>query len=183
MTDPTRDAAARDTEGWTAPDTIYFWGGPLSNFAATPGLRLPYGYHGHHETGWVPVATVEHWFQACKATNRQDFDYVLAATSPAGAKAAGRRIALRSDWEQIKYHVMLCVLRGKFAVEPYRSALLLTHPHSLAENSPHDFTWGCRDRDGGYSGQNLLGRTLMEVRAELVADRRQHGRPHPHEHA
>jgi predicted NAD-dependent protein-ADP-ribosyltransferase YbiA (DUF1768 family) len=43
---------------------------------------------------------------------------------------------------------MLCGLRGKFALEPYRSALLLTHPHALAEDSPTDDVWGCRDAQG-----------------------------------
>jgi predicted NAD-dependent protein-ADP-ribosyltransferase YbiA (DUF1768 family) len=61
-------------------------------------------------------------------------------------------------------------LRGKFALEPYRSGLLLTHPRPLAEDSPTDFVWGCRDPDGGYGGQNLLGLALMQVRAELAAD-------------
>jgi predicted NAD-dependent protein-ADP-ribosyltransferase YbiA (DUF1768 family) len=66
---------------------------------------------------------------------------------------------------------MLCGLRGKFALEPYRSALLLfAHPHPLAEDSPTDDVWGCRDAQGGYSGQNLLGLALMQVRDELVAD-------------
>jgi predicted NAD-dependent protein-ADP-ribosyltransferase YbiA (DUF1768 family) len=65
---------------------------------------------------------------------------------------------------------MLCALRGKFALEPYRSALLLTHPHPLAEDSPTDYNWGCRNTQGGYSGQNLLGLALMQVRDELVAD-------------
>ena len=63
---------------------------------------------------------------------------------------------------------MLCALRGKFALEPYRSMLLLTHDRPLAEDSPTDFIWGCRDADGGYSGRNLLGLALMRVRDELV---------------
>jgi predicted NAD-dependent protein-ADP-ribosyltransferase YbiA (DUF1768 family) len=65
---------------------------------------------------------------------------------------------------------MLCAVRGKFALEPYRSALLLTHPRPLAEDSPTDFVWGCRDPHGGHGGQNLLGRALMQVRGELVED-------------
>jgi predicted NAD-dependent protein-ADP-ribosyltransferase YbiA (DUF1768 family) len=47
---------------------------------------------------------------------------------------------------------------------------LLTHPRPLAEDSPSDFVWGCRDPQGGYGGQNLLGLALMRVRAELIAD-------------
>ena len=110
---------------WTADDIVYFYGGPLSNFAATPGLRLPFGYHGHHENDRVPVRTVEHWFQACKATSRQQFDMILACGSA---------------------------------------------PRPLAEDSPTDFVWGCRDPHGGHNGHNLLGQGLMQVREELVAD-------------
>jgi predicted NAD-dependent protein-ADP-ribosyltransferase YbiA (DUF1768 family) len=65
---------------------------------------------------------------------------------------------------------MLCGLRGKFALEPYRPLLLLTHPRPLAEDSPTDHIWGCRDPQGGHHGRNLLGQALMQVRDELVAD-------------
>jgi ribA/ribD-fused uncharacterized protein len=165
-------AATTEPSGppWTAADTVYFYGGPLSNFAATPGLRLPFGYHGHHESDRVPVRTLEHWLQACKATSRQQFDMILACGSPQAAKHAGRHTDLRPDWEQVKFQVMLRGLRGKFALEPSRSLLLLTHPHPLAEDSPTDFEWGCRDTHGGHNGHNLLGLALMQVREKLVAD-------------
>jgi ribA/ribD-fused uncharacterized protein len=163
-------APGRTGPPWTAENTVYFHGGPLSNFAPTPGLRLPFGYHGHHEHDRVPVASTEHWFQACKATSRAQFDAILTSASPAIAKRAGRATELRPDWEQVKFDVMVRALRGKFALEPYRSVLLLTHPRPLAENSPDDFQWGCRDPHGGHGGQNLLGRALMQIRAELVAD-------------
>ena len=155
---------------WNAPDSVFFTGGFLSNLAPTPGLRLPFGYHGHHESDRVPVRTVEHWFQTCKATSRQQFDHILACGTAAAAKQAGRQTELRADWEQIKLEVMLCALRGKFSLEPYRSGLLLTHTQPLAEDSPSDPVWGCRDGDGGHTGQNLLGLALMRVRDELVAD-------------
>jgi hypothetical protein len=45
---------------WSADGTVLFFGGWLSNFAPTPGLRLPFGYHGHHGHDRVPVATAEH---------------------------------------------------------------------------------------------------------------------------
>ncbi|MGB0092324.1 MAG: NADAR family protein [Solirubrobacteraceae bacterium] len=93
---------------WAAEGTVYFYGGPLSNFAPTHGLRLPSGYHGHHEQDRVPVASVEHWFQACKATSRQQFDLILACGSAAAAKQSGRKTELRADWEWVKFQVMLC---------------------------------------------------------------------------
>jgi ribA/ribD-fused uncharacterized protein len=126
--------------------------------------------HGHTEPGHVEVGSVEHYFQACKATSRQQFDLILSCDSAASAKHAGRETDLRPDWEQVKFEVMLCALRGKFALEPYHSGLLLTHCRPLAEDSPTDFVWGCRDPDGGHGGQNLLGLALMRVREELVAD-------------
>jgi ribA/ribD-fused uncharacterized protein len=170
MADTATDTAGRTGPPWNASDTLFFHGGFLSNFAATPGLRLPFGYHGHHENDRIPVKTVEHWFQACKATSRQQFDMILACGTARAAKKAGRQTPLRPDWEQVKFQVMLCGLRGKFALEPHRSGLLLTHPRPLAEDSPSDFVWGACDPQGGYGGQNLLGLALMRVRDELIAD-------------
>ena len=128
---------------WTRPRTVYFYGGWLSNFSPTPGRELPYGSCGHREPGRVEARRVAHWVQA---------------------------VALRADWEQVKYEVMLRALAGKFAAEPYRSGLLLTDGRPLAEDSPTDFVWGARDPQGGYGGQNLLGQALMAVRAALIAD-------------
>lgn len=155
---------------WNASGTVYFYGGPLSNFAPTPGLWLPHGYPGSRYNHRVAVPTVEHWFQACKAKNRAQFDMILLCSDPGAAKRAGNATSLRPDWEQIKYEVMLRALRGKFAMEPYRSALLRTRPRPIAEDSPIDDVWGCRDERGGYGGRNLLGMALMQVRDELLAD-------------
>ena len=111
---PNPDTAAvmpgRTGPPWTAEGTVYFYGGWLSNFAPTPGLRLPFGYHGHHENDRVPVRSVEHWFQACKATSRQQFDLILACGTAAAAKRAGRETELRPDWEHVKLEVMPSLL-------------------------------------------------------------------------
>ena len=95
-------AAGRTGPPWTADGTVYFRGGPLSNFAPAPGLLLPFGYHGHHERDRVPVRTVEHWFQACKATSRQQFDLMLACgtqrrPSTPGARPSCARTGSRSS--------------------------------------------------------------------------------------
>jgi ribA/ribD-fused uncharacterized protein len=168
--DPVTAQPGRTGPPWSAEGTVHFHGGWLSNFAATPGLRLPFKYSGHHENDRVPVRTVEHWFQACKATSRQQFDMILACGSAKEAKRAGRETELRADWEQVKFEVMLCALRGKSTLEPYHSGLLLTHRRPLAEDSPTDFAWCCCDPQGGHDGQNLLGLPLMRVRDEMVAD-------------
>ena len=65
----------------------------------------------------------------------------------------------------------MCALRGKFGqIEENQSGLLLTRPRPLAEDSPTDFVWGCRDAEGGHGGQNLLGLALMQVRDDPVAE-------------
>ena len=69
---------------------------------------------------------------------------------------------------------MLTVLRAKFAVPELRELLLSTGDRILAEDSPRDFVWGCRDPAGGYTGQNLLGRALMRVRDEARYAARRH---------
>jgi ribA/ribD-fused uncharacterized protein len=90
-----------------------------------------------------------------------------AAGGPRGE--GGRRIALRPDWERVKLDVMCFACRAKFALPEFRAALLASGERVLVEDSPTDFTWGGRDRDGGRRGRNLLGVVLMEVRAELAA--------------
>jgi ribA/ribD-fused uncharacterized protein len=156
-------------ERWDEPGTIYFWSGradrfpAFSNFAETPFEMLVW-YDG--ET-IAMFATGEHAFQAAKATTAAEHERIRLAPSPLAAKRLGRRTALPADWERRRTHVMLAVVRAKFVVPSLRELLLSTGQRILAEDSPYDSVWGCRDRSGGYGGQNLLGRALMRVRDEL----------------
>ncbi len=118
--------------------------------------------------------TAEHAFQAAKATTEGERADIAAAPSPRAAKALGRRVALASGWDRSKLLVMLDVLRAKFADEPLRGLLLSTGGAFLEEgNTWGDRTWGAVDG----KGLNLLGQSLMVVRAELNAYRRQAVRP------
>jgi hypothetical protein len=158
---------------WDEPGTIYFWSGQrrgayevFSNFAATP-FRMPAWMP---ELGDVDFATGEHAFQAAKASTVAEHERIRQALTPLAAKRIGRAIALPAGWDQRRHHVMLAVVRAKFARGELREVLLGTRSALLAEDSPHDPVWGCRDRNRGYTGQNLLGRALMRVRDELAAD-------------
>jgi ribA/ribD-fused uncharacterized protein len=122
------------------------------------------------------VPTVEHWFQATKASCRQEFFWVLSAPSARSAKRrgsalgeGGRTIMLRPDWEEVKAKVMRYAHRRKHELPRYREVLPQTGERVLVEDSPTDFIWGGRSRQGGYDGQNLLGIALMEVRAALAS--------------
>lgn len=107
--------------------------------------------------------TVEHFFQASKATNEQDHEYVRNAPSPGIAKHRGRRITKREDWETSKIHVMLDGLLAKFEQNELLSEKLAdTDPGQLVEvNYWGDTFWGVC----GNEGQNNLGRLLMFVRS------------------
>lgn len=105
--------------------------------------------------------TVEHYFQAMKSTNEDDRELVRNCPTPLLAKKIGRKIKLRSDWEQIKDGVMLRGLKEKFKQNVSLKMLLLsTGTLTLKERSPDDMYWG-------YKGRNRLGELLMVVRDEF----------------
>lgn len=164
---------------WNRPGVSYhyFYGGDLSSFAGTRGLYLPEAWYGHPtQAPLVVVPTIEHWWQAIKGTNPDDFHWILSARGAAEAKRrggprgeAGRIVELRPDWERVKVAAMRYGHGKKHAMPRYRHVLPATGDRVLVEDSPHDFNWGGRDARGGYEGRNLLGIVLMEVRAQMLA--------------
>lgn len=114
--------------------------------------------------------TSEHWFQAAKATNEEDRMFVLGAKDAYEAKARGRSIALRPDWNDVAVKVMDDVIARKFvAWSPLAYQLLATWKFYLEErNTWGDFTWGTvRHSDGCWYGKNQLGVSLMKRRLML----------------
>jgi len=113
----------------------------------------------------ITYPTVEHAYQAAKSLNPADRRRIAALPTPAEAKAAGRAITLRSDWETAKFDVMERCVRAKFTTHPdLRKQLLATGNAQLEEGN----TWG--DKVLGISqgqGENRLGKILMKVRDEL----------------
>lgn len=141
-------------------------------------------FHDHHfyipgTDEWWPTA--EHAYQAGKADSRDGYLRVVHAATPGEAKKIGRRIKIRSDWEQIKREVMMRILLAKFADPQMRDQLLATGDAVLIEgNTWGDTFWGCvaaetRPRmimplwgeHKQWAGDNWLGRELMMVREVL----------------
>jgi hypothetical protein len=90
--------------------------------------------------------------------------------SPSEAKRAGRRVKLRSDWEEVKDNIMYELVLAKFSkYEDIRKVLLSTGDDEIVEVTTwHDLYWGvcgCPNCQGG--GKNMLGKILMRVRDEL----------------
>jgi len=115
--------------------------------------------------------TVEHRFQAAKATNHDDFLFVMDAPTPSEAKRRGRQIALRPDWEIRKPVEMRAIVYQKFQEPDLRAHLIATEGHELVEgNYWHDQYWGnclCATHKD-IPGNNWLGIILMSLRRSLA---------------
>jgi|WetSurMetagenome_2_1015567.scaffolds.fasta_scaffold185128_2 ribA/ribD-fused uncharacterized protein len=115
--------------------------------------------------------TVEHAYQAAKTLEPQEREQILGASTPGLARKMGRKLAQRQDWPAIKVKVMQDLVAQKFDGHPDLVKLLLaTGEAELVEgNTWHDNFWGdCRcPRCAGVTGQNRLGRILMDVRERL----------------
>lgn len=86
---------------------------------------------------------------------------------PKAAKAAGKGLVLRSDWNKtLKLTNMLEISFVKYRHEDLRDRLLATGDAKLVEgNQWHDNFWGsCTCERCGNTGQNYLGTRLMFVR-------------------
>lgn len=112
----------------------------------------------------VRYPTLEHAFQAEKTTNMTEREIIRNARTPGQAKALGRKVTLRQDWDEIRVDVMLELLRIKFSDKVLRAELLATEDALLVEgNHWNDRFWGvCEGK-----GENWLGKLLMEIRKEI----------------
>jgi ribA/ribD-fused uncharacterized protein len=103
-------------------------------------------------------------FQAQKITDYKEQEQFWVS-SPSDAKRLGRRVNLRSDWEQVKDEIMYEIVKSKFTQNPeLKQKLIDTGYEELVEgNTWNDTYWGvCRGK-----GKNKLGQILMRVRNEL----------------
>lgn len=124
-----------------------------------------YRFLSNFSTEGAIKPTVEHQFQAMKAAKVEDAIRVMAADTPGQAKRIGRKIELRSDWEEIKVSVMKNLVHRKFFDDDILwTKLIETGDEELVEgNHWGDTFWGvCRGK-----GENVLGEILMMVREEL----------------
>ena len=114
----------------------------------------------------IEYANAEAAFQAQKTLSeaeRREF----AQLSPAVAKRKGRRVKLRSDWEEVKTELMEKIVRAKFMQNSeLKKKLIETGTAELIEgNSWGDRVWGVDVKTG--VGENRLGKILMKIRKEM----------------
>lgn len=133
----------------------------------------------------IAFDTSEHAYQWAKTNDPEEKQSILTKaigvdasrnilyrpTTAGEAKRAGAAVTLREDWEDVRYDIMVEILRAKFQQNPKERAILLaTQDAILIEgNTWHDNIWGrcscanCESR----KWTNLLGKALMQVRDEL----------------
>ncbi|MDB5336218.1 MAG: hypothetical protein JWN70_1837 [Planctomycetaceae bacterium] len=130
--------------------------GQFSNFAAFP-----------IELGGEVWPTSEHYFQAQKFADADYRQKIRQTISPMQAAKMGRdrKQTLRTDWETVKDDIMRQTVLAKFTQhDELRTLLLSTGSAKIVEHTENDAYWG----DGGDgTGQNMLGRILVDIREQL----------------
>ena len=119
----------------------------------------------------VKYPTSEHYFQSQKYTHRPQLqEAVRCASTPRKAYDMTRQAEFyqnqRADWDACKDDVMKHALIQKFTQHSSRRAMLKdTGSRCIVEHTRKDKYWG----DGGDgTGENRLGKLLMEVRDHLA---------------
>lgn len=113
--------------------------------------------------------TTEAAFQAAKCMYKSDAQHIASCATPGQAKRMGRKIQMRSDWEQVKNSEMLRILRIKFTRgSELADKLEATGHQTLVEGTRwHDNYWGvCTCPKCSGEGVNMLGQILMHIRNE-----------------
>lgn len=123
------------------------------------------------------IRSSEHLYQAMRFGHEPEIqNLVIAAKTPMFAKKCAREwdFATRPDWLEVRVDVMRWVLQVKLAQNATSFGRLLeaTGKRPIVENSRYDSFWGAGPVDSSYvRGRNVLGCLLMELRAELAAER------------
>jgi ribA/ribD-fused uncharacterized protein len=117
----------------------------------------------------IEYKTVEHFYQSQKFLDFDTFESIIECNTPhqAAIRRRDKSLPLRKDWEEVKIKIMQIGLKAKFDQHPALKDLLIsTENKILIEDSPVDYFWGIgKDK----TGQNMLGKLLMELRDAYTA--------------
>lgn len=165
------DRLAQD--GYEGVEPVLFYGHKMvkwpyfSNFSRHPVvMRCPWTGDAVH------YSTTEHRYQAMKADNVTEHDWIVASVGPGVSKERGRCVSLRKEWGSdigsFAYLVMLeAVMTKARQHSEVLASLKATGDRPIYEDSPVDDIWGWRYRMD-YRGKNLLGEAWMQARALLL---------------
>lgn len=163
-----------------APSFTFFWkddeeNGEFSNWYRRPFVIDDFEYQ-----------FVEQYMMAQKAKLFHDsrrYTQILRSDDPYTCKKLGKQVTPFDPavWDAVKYEIVKAGNRAKYEQNAdLKNKLLKTGNSIMAEASPKDDIWGIKLDSAAaaamdpkdWPGQNLLGKALMELRAEF-AERKQ----------
>lgn len=113
----------------------------------------------------VRYPTVEHAYQAAKTLDPVERAAIQRCATPGEAKALGRSLTMRANWEVHRLLSMEGLCRQKFKPNSYLAGQLkATGSAKLIEANTWGDTFWARCRGKGH---NHLGLILMEIRDDL----------------
>lgn len=127
------------------------------------------GKFGFRITREVLIPSTENLYQAMRFTDHPEIQkLIITEKSGFGAKLIAkkfRKTHTRSDFEDIKLDVMNWCLKLKLANhKKFGDALILTGSRDIVEESHKDTWWGAKLSGSTYSGINVLGQLLVDLR-------------------
>jgi len=117
------------------------------------------------------IRTSEALYQALRFTEFSEIQKeIISQTSPMTAKMKSKkyRDRTREDWHKLRVHIMRWTLRVKLLQnkDTFGKLLLETEDLPIVEESSKDTFWGAKLINNRLEGMNVLGRLLMQLRAE-----------------
>ena len=149
----------------------FYWSGPFSQWQSCQISLWDLKFNSAEQAMMVAKA---HLFDDGETAQE-----IMVSSDPGKQKALGRKVRKFDDakWDSAKYEIIKEINFAKFSQNKgLRRKLFQTTPKLLVEASPLDTVWGigldaetaAETPENEWPGQNLLGRALTEVRAELT---------------
>jgi ribA/ribD-fused uncharacterized protein len=180
------DWLTENFEKGNRPKYLFFWGHQKSKSGEITASCFSQWWHSPFIVDKITFATAEHWMMAQKALlfgDKESYDKIILAKSPAEAKALGRHVRNFDEtiWNDKRFEIVVSGNLEKFKQHnDLKEFLLNTKERVLVEASPEDKIWGIgltADSDKAenpkrWNGLNLLGFALMEVR-DIIKNEKQ----------
>ena len=117
----------------------------------------------------ISYTSPEHFYQAMKTTDPVIRQSIANSNTGGKAKRLGRKISIRSDWDDITIQVMTVAIAHRKHDNSWIDKLISTNDEIVEWNYWHDNYWGnciC-DKCLDIKGLNNLGRIIMNLRTEI----------------
>jgi predicted NAD-dependent protein-ADP-ribosyltransferase YbiA (DUF1768 family) len=106
----------------------------------------------------IIYCSAENYFQCCKTTNKEQFEYIYKSGPGVTAWKAGADVTIRDDWEEVKVDVMYEGNKAKFEQNPELAKKLCSTKGQVIFTKSSDF-WNYWN-----------GRIMERIRAEIRQD-------------